>query len=95
MTELSREDEILLREYAQAGEACRANDTLVRTGLTIFGGVQAAIIGFVASRGDTSITVEMILLELLGLWLRTPPVGSTIAIKITWNAPDVLSARLE
>lgn len=69
MSELSREDEILLREYAQAGEACRANDTLVRTGLTIFGAVQAAIIGFVASRGNTGITLELFLLEVLGLWL--------------------------
>lgn len=68
MSELSREEEILLREYQEAGEACRGHDTLVRTGLSIFGAVQAAIIGFIASQ-EKSITVELVILEILGLWL--------------------------
>jgi hypothetical protein len=67
MNDLSREEEILLHEYKEAGQACRGHDTLVRTGLTIFGAAQAAIIGFIVSR--TAVTIELVLLELLGLWL--------------------------
>jgi hypothetical protein len=68
MADLLREDEIALREYQEAGQACRGHDTLIRTGLTIFGAVQAAIIGFIASRGS-SFTLELALLEILGMWL--------------------------
>lgn len=68
MNALTREEEILLQEYREAGQACRNHDQLIRTGLTIFGAVQAAIIGFVVAKEGVE-TFEKVLVEVLGLWL--------------------------
>ena len=66
---LSGEQEILLREYEQAGEACRNHDSLIRTGLAIFGAAQAAILAFVSSQSKPIDSLEIVMLEALGLWL--------------------------
>jgi hypothetical protein len=49
MSEITRQ-EILIKEYEEGGRACRNNDTLTRTGLSIYSATQAAIIGFLATR---------------------------------------------
>jgi len=98
MSHLSREDEILLREYQEAGEACRGHDTLVRTGLTIFGAAQAAIIGYIVTRGPI-VTLELVLLEILGLWqvlscsLRLK--GCMSGMPTTWSVRVVLNEDSE
>jgi hypothetical protein len=84
MSDLSREDEILCREYQEAGEACRGHDTLVRTGLTVFGAAQAAIIGFIVTRGP-SITLELVLLEILGLWLSVVVFFTTRRLHVRYS----------
>ena len=68
MNALNREEEIWIREYQEAGQACRNHDQLIRTGLTIFGAVQAAIIGLVVAKEGVDV-FEKVLVEFLGLWL--------------------------
>lgn len=65
---LTTEKEMLLREYQFAGEICRNHDSLVRTGMIIFGAAQAAILAFLASNSDTAPLV-IGLLKGLGFWL--------------------------
>ena len=65
---LSAEHEILLREYSQAADACRANDTLIRTGLTIFVAVQAAMLAFLSNQHGAP-TFALLLLEFLSMWV--------------------------
>lgn len=80
MTNLSREDEILLREYQEAGEACRSHDQLIRTGLGIFGAVQAAIIGFIGTVSVGS-HFELALLEILGFVLSIVVLLTTLRLQ--------------
>jgi hypothetical protein len=79
VSDLSRQDEILLREYQQAGEACRGHDTLIRTGLTIFGAAQVAILGFIATQTQPAPLPALAPLEFLGFWL------SLVALATTWR----------
>jgi hypothetical protein len=68
MNDLSPEQKILLQEYSEAGQVCRNADQLVRTGISIFAAVQAAIIGFIGTqKGDGTLALQ--LLKALGLWL--------------------------
>lgn len=79
MSNLSNEQEILLKEYREAGVTCRNHDQLIRTGFSIFAAVQAAIIGFIGTRKETG-TLELVLLEGLGLWLSVVVLLTTLRL---------------
>jgi len=59
---------ILVEEYEQAGAACRNHDSLIRTGITIFGAAQAAILGILMNESKDNFYYTFSL-ELLGFWL--------------------------
>jgi len=84
MSNLSNEQEILLKEYQEACENCRDHGRLVRTGFTIFTALQAAIIGFLSRYSETG-SLEKVLLEVFGFWL-------SVIVCITYS---VLSVRPE
>jgi hypothetical protein len=79
MSNLSNEQEILLKEYQEAGETCRNHDQLIRTGFSIFAAVQAAIIGFIGTKKDIG-SLELVLLEVLGLWLSVVILLTTLRL---------------
>jgi hypothetical protein len=79
MTHLKPEQQILLHEYQQAGEMCRNHDQLLRTGLVIFGAIQAAIIGFIGTRKDGGL-LELFVLELFGFWLSVIVLLTTLRL---------------
>ncbi len=79
MSNLSNEQEILLREYQEAGQTCRNYDQLTRTGFSIFAAVQAAIIGFIGARTGIG-PLELVLLEVLGLWLSVVILLTTLRL---------------
>lgn len=79
MNDLSREQEILLREYKEAGETCRNHEKLIRTGLTIFVAIQAAIIGFIGKSTNSS-PLNIFLLEILGLWMSVVVLITTLRL---------------
>ncbi len=78
--------ELLLKEYAEAGSACRANEALVRTGLTIFVSVQAAIIGFIQVTSGSLITREVLLLEWLGFVASVATWISLLRLRLLYSA---------
>ena len=65
MTKLTKEQEILIREYEEAGRTCRWHEQLRRTNLFLFVALESAILGFVQTRSLSS--VENIPLELFGI----------------------------
>ena len=65
MSSLTKEQEILLREYEEAGRTCRWYEQLRRTNLFLFVALESAILGFVQTRSLSS--VENIPLELFGI----------------------------
>jgi hypothetical protein len=79
MAELTRKQQILLIEYGQAGEMCRNHDKLLRTGLVIFGAVQAAIIGFIGTQSESRL-LELFLLQFLGFWLSVIVLLTTLRL---------------
>lgn len=79
MSNLSNEQEILLKEYKEAGETCRNHDQLTRTGFSIFAAVQAAIIGFIGIRKEIG-SLELVLLEVLGLLLSVVILLTTLRL---------------
>jgi hypothetical protein len=62
---LTRQDEILLKEYAEAGHAYRQIETLTRTALAIFATLFAATFAFITQKGTYS--PQNIPLEIFGL----------------------------
>ncbi len=76
---LSTDQEMMLHEYQIAGEMCRNHDALIRTGITIFGAAQAAILAFIASRTDAELT-ELLMLEGLGFWLSIVVLATTFRL---------------
>ena len=81
---LSAEHEILLREYAQAGDACRANDTLVRTGLTIFAATQAAVLAFLSNLKGAP-NLALLLLEILSMWVSAVVFLTTLRLHVRYK----------
>lgn len=73
---LTTEQEMLLREYELAGETCRNHDSLIRTGISIFGAAQAAILAFLASKSGIEL-LERVFLEGLGFWLSVIVLATT------------------
>jgi len=67
---------MLLREHEVAGEMCRNHDSLIRTGITIFGAAQAAILAFIASDNDVE-PHAILILEGLGFWLSVIVLATT------------------
>jgi len=63
MSNLAKEEEILLREYAEAGQLCRSYEQLSRTGILIFVVFSTAIVALLhqdAASPTTKITLEVI-----------------------------------
>jgi len=79
MSELTSEQQILLQEYHQAGQMCRNHDQLLRTGLVIFGAIQAAIIGFIGTQQNSGV-LELFVLELFGFWLSVIVLLTTLRL---------------
>ena len=79
MNDLSREQKILLQEYSEAGQICRNTDQLVRTGISIFAAIQAAIIAFIGTSKHIG-SLEVVLLEVLGLWLSVVVLLTTLRL---------------
>jgi len=63
-----QEKELRVKEYEQAGEACRNHDSLIRTGITIFGAAQAAIFAIIVGQSEPN-PCYTYFLEVLGFWL--------------------------
>jgi len=84
MEELSDDKEIMLREYQEAGQICRGHDQLIRTGLIIFGAVQAAIIGFIGTTRSHS-SLNLVLLEILGLGLSIVVILTTARLQFRYE----------
>lgn len=71
--------DVLLREYQEAGETSRAHAQLLRTGFTLVSAVQAGVIGFIATRGEsTSLALE--LLAGFGIFLSLVAYFSTVRL---------------
>lgn len=51
-----KSEEILLKEYAEAGQICRHYETLTRTSLSIFLPFFTAIIGYLLNSGASAVT---------------------------------------
>lgn len=68
--------ELLVKEYEQAGEACRNHDSLIRTGITIFGAAQAAILAIIVGQSEPNICYTFAL-EILGFWLSIVVLATT------------------
>ena len=79
MSNLSRQDEILLQEYQEAGRACRGHDQLIRTGLLIYTAAQAAIVGFIGTKGADK-SLELCILEIFGFWLSVVVLLTTMRL---------------
>ena len=63
MSNLAKEEEILLREYAEAGQLCRSYEQLSRTGILIFVVFSTAIVALLhqdAASPTMKITLEVI-----------------------------------
>lgn len=80
MAELTAEQQILLHEHQEAGQMCRNHDQLIRTGLTIFGAAQAAIVGFIGAQKSRA-DLAFFLLEIFGLWLSVVVLLTTLRLK--------------
>lgn len=80
----TQKKELRLREYEQAGEACRSHDSLIRTGITIFGAAQAAILAIIVGQSRPNLCYTFFL-ELLGfllsgvVWITTFRLGRRYA----------------
>lgn len=69
-------EELQAREYEQAGQACRNHDSLIRTGITIFGAAQAAILAIIVGQSKPNICYSFAL-EVLGFWLSVVVFATT------------------
>lgn len=69
----------LLREYQEAGETSRAHAQLLRSGFTLVSAVQAGVIGFIATRGESK-SLALKLLAGFGIWLSLVAFFSTIRL---------------
>ena len=84
MSQLSHEQEILLKEYQEAFEVCRDHGQLVRSGLSIFATAQAAIIGLIGTQKITG-NFELVMLEVLGLWLSVIVCLTTLRLRYRYG----------
>lgn len=69
-------EELQIKEYEQAGEACRNHDSLIRTGITIFGAAQAAILAVLAGQTEPN-PCYTLALKILGFWLSIVVLATT------------------
>jgi hypothetical protein len=81
---LSAEQEVLLREHAQAADACRANDTLIRAGLTIFVAAQAAVLAFLSNQRAAP-SLALLLLEFLSMWVSAVVFQTTRRLHVRYK----------
>ena len=79
MSNFTRQDEILIQEYQEAGRACRGNDQLIRTGILIYTAAQAAIVGFIGTKGADK-SLELCILEIFGFWLSVVVLLTTLRL---------------
>jgi hypothetical protein len=77
---IDSEQELFLREYEQAGECCRNHDSLIRTGITIFGAAQAAILAVIVAQSKPNLCYTFVL-ELLGFWLSVVVLFTTFRLR--------------
>lgn len=84
MCNLTREEEILLREYGEAGQLFKLVAQLRRAGLVIFIAIESAIIGFIQTRPLKSI--ENIPMEIFAILVGVATFNSEFRLACSRNS---------
>ena len=84
MAKGNADKQVMLLEYQEAGQACRNNESLVRTGISLFTAVQVAILGFIQTRN--CVTLETLLLEILALVVSVVTFLTIIRLQMLYTA---------
>lgn len=81
---MDNERETLIHEYNEAGQACRNNEGLVRTGISLFTAIQAAILGFIQTRAKVSL--EVVLIEVLAIVVSIVTFLTVLRLQMLYTA---------